>query len=331
MHDGVSQYPIILSPHEIISMRRLTIDDAIMEWLDEKHKNTESKKTLAAYRDAITDFRAMCRLCGHDLDGDPVFIAPIARRWCDHSRRLDSDGKPLAVAPATFNQRRSILSSFYAYVLTQELVRINPIDRVSRRKGQQKDAARPISEEKVLAGMGKINSRTLEGKRDSALIAVALTTGRRVSELAGLRYRHLERRGNKTHVIWERCKGNTTEDNLLDIGTTNRLYDYLQAVYGDLNQMQPESPVWVSCSRQNRGQAISTRTIQRIWETYLGTSKVHATRHTFAVTMAHDGASLAEIAKGLGHKNLGTTSRYLEELLGYENPHARKLEERFGI
>src|SRR5258708_27617810 len=36
----------------------------------------------------------------------------------------------------------------------------------------------------------------------------SLATGRRVSELANLRYGHIQKQGDTTLIIWERCKGN---------------------------------------------------------------------------------------------------------------------------
>ena len=43
------------------------------------------------------------------------------------------------------------------------------------------------------------------------------------------------------------------------------------------------------------------------------------------------GATLVQVQKFLGHKNAKTTSDYLEEQLGYENPFADEMEAAFGI
>ena len=54
----------------------------------------------------------------------------------------------------------------------------------------------------------RIDRATLAGKRDYALLAVALQTGRRVAELAGLRWdavRLLE--DGKVKLFWQRTKG----------------------------------------------------------------------------------------------------------------------------
>ncbi len=64
---------------------------------------------------------------------------------------------------------------------------------------------------------------------------------------------------------------------------------------------------------------------------FLSSSKVHTIRHTAAVRMHHAGAKLAEIWRFLGHKNLKTTSDYMDEQLGYENKYGSNLEDEFGI
>jgi integrase/recombinase XerD len=184
-------------------------------------------------------------------------------------------------------------------------------------QGGKKEAARQIEANTVKTGLQRIDRSTPEGLRDYALLSVALATGRRVSELAGLRYKHLHKQGDTCVVEWERCKGNKQMIDCLPAKTTKALYEYLHAVYGTkMASLSGDTPIWISFSRRNYGQAIGIGTIANICEAHLGTSKVHATRHTWAVTMHHKGASLQQIGKGLGHSNLKTTSDYMEEQLG---------------
>ena len=197
---------------------------------------------------------------------------------------------------------------------------------------RNKNAARPIAGTHIKSGLQDIDRSTPEGLRDYALLSVALATGRRVSEIAGLRYKHLHRDGDTCIIEFERCKGNKHFINRLEAKTTTALYAYLEIVYpGQLLTLAGDSPIWVSFSPRNRGEAIGTRTLANICDEYLGTSKFHATRHTWAVTMNEKGAKLTDISKGLGHSNVKITSDYLDELTGYENAHAAQLEEEFGI
>lgn len=312
-----------LLPHT--GSRTMTLEQCIAAWIHAKAHRSESKKTAKAYQETLAHFQDLLHGQGIDLDADPAIVAPLAQGWAGM-------GKHGEVTPGTFNQRLSILSSFYKYAITHEVLHVNPIERVERRVMRKYNAAHFLESSAVKEGLAAIDRSIIDGKRDYALLAVALETGRRVSELAGLRYGHLHKHGSTCTVTWIRCKGNKQMTNELAERTTKALYDYLHAHYGSkLGILPANAPVWVSYSPRSAGQAIGIRTIARLCEKYLGTSKVHALRHTWAVTMQRRGAKLSEIGRGLGHSNLKTTSDYLEELLAYENPYARTLEDEFGI
>ena len=87
----------------------------------------------------------------------------------------------------TFNQRRSIISSFYKYAITYEVLQYNPMERVKRQKLGKKDAAHHLASRTIKMGLAKIDRSTPEGLRNYALLVVALDTGRRAHELVNLR------------------------------------------------------------------------------------------------------------------------------------------------
>ena len=305
----------------------MTLDQCIAAWLDAKKGRSKSIKTETAYRDTLSEFRDLLRSTGRDLNAESSIIAPLAQGWANLSKR---EGE--TVSASTYNQRLAILSSFYRYAMKNEVFSDNPITRVERHVGARIHAAHHIEPARVKSGLKQIDRSTLEGKRDYALLSIALATGRRVSELANLRYGHIQRQGDTTLVIWQRCKGNKLMTDTLPAKITDALYEYLYAVYGkDLYQAAKEAPVWISLSDRNKGQPISTRTLQRICEKYLGTSKMHATRHTCAVAMHNSSATLAEVGKQLGHSNLKTTSDYLDQHLSNTSKYASILEDVFGI
>jgi site-specific recombinase XerD len=313
----------------VISAEHLSLDQLVRAWLHEKQGHSESRKTRQSYEETLRSFRAALQAVRLDLDSDPAQVALVAQGWAALSTNW---AKPRTITPATYNHRLAVVSSFYRYCQRHEQLPSNPIERVARRVVRSKDAARPLSREQVQAGLAKVDRSTPEGQRDYALLVVALATGRRVSEIAGLHLRDLQFVSGCCHVYWARTKGNKQMQDLLRERATAALYVYLQTIYGpDFADGDRNRPVWVSFSNQNAGQAVGIKTLSRICETYLGSSKFHTTRHTWTVTMHKQGASLAEIGKGLGHSNLKTTADYLEELLGYENPYASGLEEAFGF
>lgn len=315
------------APRQVV----MDLNRCIDEWLDEKYKHSTSKKTHTAYQVTITEFRDVLQSVGLDLDSEASAVSPLARRWCDFSKR------GIEVAPTTFNQRRAILSSFFEFAILHEVMNANPAKRFNPRKGVDKHAAHPIAAETVKEAVKAIDTAKLAGKRDKALLALSLTTGRRVSEIANLKLGNLTRAGKSCHVLFERCKGNVEAENLLDEKTTAHLYTYLDAVYGGRaavtakTKSAPGTRLWLSCANRNYGEPVSPRTLERIAEKYLDTSKFHALRHTMAVHMHDKGANLAAIGRALNHKNLKTTSDYLDKHLGYENEYAKDLAKDFGF
>lgn len=299
------------------------IDRAIDAWIHAKFHRTDSERTRRAYEDAMSGFRAVLIRAGQDLDGDPALLALAAQGWA-------ASGSPSA---ATFNQRLSILSSFYAYARRGGLLAgENPIDRVERRPVQRYATSRALEAETVRRQMAAIDRTTLEGQRDYCLLAVGLQTGRRVSELAGLRWGDIQIGGNQITLHFRRCKGGKQMRDTLPAALSTAIATYLRAAYGDrLRSLPRDAPVWISFSPRSAGEAIGVTTIRRTCERVLGTTRVHVLRHTFAHTLEETGATLSEIQARLGHTNAATTGIYLTELRKAENPHADALAALLGL
>jgi integrase len=192
----------------------------------------------------------------------------------------------------------------------------------------------PIEQSDVQARLQAIDRSDLHGAHDYALLSVLLVTGRRANELASLRYGDIRFKGKKTTAnTWQRCKGAKVMYDELPTYTTQALLASLHKAYGPgLASLDKDAPVQVSVSRQNAGKAISAQAIADICEQRLDTSKVHATRHSFAAAMEAAGAKLSDIGARLGHHDLKTTSEYMKRLHNAENAYAGKIEVLlFGI
>ena len=102
------------------------------------------------------------------------------------------------MSPSTYYLRLAILSSWYTFCQHQYKLNIpNPITDVKKRPVQAYAAAQPLIPESVETGLESINRNSLEGMRDYALLAVGIATGRRASELAGLRGRDVKIQGSE--------------------------------------------------------------------------------------------------------------------------------------
>jgi integrase len=311
----------------ILSQPNSKLDLTIAAWLDAKTKRSGSKRTAKTYADIISEFRTTLQTSGLDLDADVTMVALVAQGWAGKGET------ETGVGAATFNQRIAVLSSFYTYAKKQRLLIENPLDQLERRPVQSYGKATPLDLDQLREKLALIDRTTLEGKRDYALLALALQTGRRLSEIAGLVAGDLEfRSGGKVLVIWRRVKGGKTMSDLLPSAVGQAIKEWLVAFYkAEPIKLVSSTPVWVSFSPRNPGEKIGIRTIARICEKHLGVSKVHSLRHTFAWAMEESGAKVSEIQSRLGHESLATTGRYLAQLKRAENSHADKLADLFGI
>lgn len=298
-----------------------TLDYAIAAWLHAKATRTGSLKTKRAYTDTIQRFRWALQHVGLDLDSDPARVADAAQGWA--AQPWDSRRKE--VTANTVNQRLAILSSFYTFARKRRLLSDNPISLIDRRPVQGYASARPVSD--VAERMADIERETPIGKRDFALLGIALFTGRRLSEIAHLRYSHITREHGQATLTF-RAKGGKTMHDTLPLALSSALLDYVTIVHGTPS---PDTSVWVSLSTHHFGQPISLQGIADIYKRRLGVTKVHSSRHTFAWGMESIGAKVSDIQARLGHANLATTSRYLQALRSSQNAHGDALAALLGL
>jgi site-specific recombinase XerD len=313
------------------------LDVAIGGWL---HAHQRSERTQTAYRDTLLHFRASLHDRGLDLDTlatdeEVAQVAMIAQAFASYSARNKQ------VKASTINQRLASISSFYEYARIKKAVRVNPLTEghVKREKVQAYASARALDADTTSAAFASIDRSTLSGLRDYALLCVLLQTGRRLQEVASLQMQHLTIRKGRVTVSFEHCKGDKQMRDTLPLPVTKALVSWLHAQYGAsirLGTPGDERPVWVSLSRggksgKSEGKHLGTQAIADICQKHLGTSKVHAMRHTFAHLMEKAGASVSEIQAHLGHESLATTGHYLAQLKQEENKYADDLAAMLGI
>jgi integrase len=312
------------------------LDLLIQEWLLEKYRQTQSVKTRDSYRTTLNQYRAA--LLRQELDLDRVDcldkLVTTARLFSAFSTR----GKEIAIA--TSNLRLSILSSFYEFAVRNDLVSVNPIDKIKRGKTQRYQGAHAMQLEQVQVRLRLIDTETLDGKRDRALLLVYLQTCRRLSEVASLLWRDIQidtqddHRGHKRELVtltFERCKGAKRMIDQLPAGISDILLTWLRSYYGEELYVSANDPLWVALAPggrngRNRGNQLGNQAIADICKKYLGTSKVHATRHTGTLLRLQAGATVQDIKKQLGHDSLATTDYYIEILLQGPDKHASQIE-----
>jgi site-specific recombinase XerD len=151
-----------------------------------------------------------------------------------------------------------------------------------------------------------------KGRRDHVLLALALQTGLRLSELTGLRCQDVEL-GTGAHV---KClgKGRKRRDTPLDKATVALLRAWLRERAGE-----PEDPLFPS----RHGGRLSSDAVQRLVAKHVATARVscpsikskristHNLRHSCAMNLLASGVDIATVALWLGHDKLDSVNAYV--------------------
>jgi integrase/recombinase XerC len=332
-----------------------SIEELILNFVKEKAARSQSQKTAKAYFDTITAFQAYLHEHGYDLimytrdEGgwtDYTFIrSKIADCASDFAIQSKRPGKRL-VAESTRDQRLAILSSFYQYADTRRKVPFsNPITMIERSPIEAYAGAVALSEDHVQAALASIDQSTLIGQRNYTLLLVLFTTGGRVGQVQRLTRGALYVSPSRVvTIVFRHTKGNKASEQQLDPRVSACLLDYIETLYHrSIEQIEASAPLWTilndipSPVKDNgavlyqKGDPLGYGAIRYLCQQYLGTSKVHTTRHTFSLAMLEAGATNDELQEQLNHRDPKTTQRYARHFKRQKNKHAAAIASRFGL
>ena len=243
-----------------------------------------SEKTLKQYYDALTKL----------LDEIPKSIKDI--RTNDIRYHLAHYQATHKVSNATVNNKRKFLSAFFVWATREEIVDKNPMLKINSIK-EKYVTKKPFSD----IELAKIRD-ALDDNREKALVEFLLSTGCRVSEVAGLKVGNIDFRTGECVVLG---KGNKERTVYLN----NKSMYYLERYIGGF--VDADRPLFMNA----RGRGMTKQNIEelmRIIGKRAGVSKVHP--HRFRRTMATNamkrGMPVQYIQVILGHSKLDTTMIY---------------------
>jgi integrase len=245
-------------------------DGVLVAWLHAKTGRSQSWKTHVAYHTTAISLRTMLRARGYDLLmdlSDDTTLAGyllIVQQWA--SRRAPTSKHKGEIAASTYNHRLAAISSLFEYVRQQRLYKgNNPIDHIERRTVHAYAGAQAIEALEMRQLLARIDRTDDAGKRDYALLCVALQTAQRGGALANMHVRDLTWVGKRLRVHFPRTKGAKTYEKVLEVETSGALVEYLQHLYGPVWHQHKQRPVWVSFSNNgSRGSQLSSRSVPNI-------------------------------------------------------------------
>ena len=270
-----------------------------------------SPHTIAAYRDTVClllEFvqqqtgKGPATLQFEDLDAEMI------GRFLDHLERKRAN------SVRTRNARLSAIRSFYRFAILRHPEHAELMGRILAipPKRFERVIVAFLAEEEVEAILAAPERKTFLGRRDHALLLLAIQTGLRVSELTFLTCGDIVL-GTGAHV---RCLGKGRKERAIPLTSTTA------AVIGAWLKERtgvPTEPLF--CTR--RGTVLSRWAVSLLVSRHahtaaqrcpsLATKKIspHVLRHTAAMRLLHAGVDTSVIALWLGHESVETTQMYV--------------------
>lgn len=261
-------------------------------------------KSKETYRKAIKQF--MGYFCQNGIS-QPTRETII--EWRDS---LKSNHKPTSVQTYL-----TAVKLFFRW-LEQEGIYKNVADHVKGVKvstGHKKDYLTSKQSHKVLTS---IDTSTLKGLRDYAIVALMLTTGVRTIEVTRADIADLRTVGDST-VLFVQGKGKDEKADYVKLAP--QVEDAIRAYITARGVKNGSEPLFTSTSRNNYGERMTTRSIRAIAKNSMIEAgfnsdrlTAHSMRHTAGTLALLNGATTREVQQLLRHSNINTTMIYAHEL-----------------
>ena len=207
------------------------------------------------------------------------------------------------------NRKISCLRSFYKYLVRNELVSKNPMERITSLKTNKKLPL--FLEQKQMENLldQMEFGDDFSGLRDKLIIELLYCTGMRRSELIGLRRSNVNRSKKELKVLGKRNK-----ERIIPLSDMSMA---MIAEYEVLRNTEfPDSESLEFLLLNDSGNQMTDGFVYRKVNRYLRLvttiekKSPHILRHTFATHMLNNGADLNAIKELLGHANLSATQVY---------------------
>lgn len=270
-----------------------------------------SPHTIAAYRDTFRLLLVFAHqhthVKPHALDIDDL-DAQLISAFLDH---LEHDR---GNSPRTRNARLAAIRSLYHYAALRHPEHADTIARVLAIPSKRHDRAivNYLTEQETTALLAAPERKTWIGRRDHALLALAIQTGLRVSELTALRCRDLQL-ADAPHVQTI-GKGRKHRITPLTKPTADVMHRWIKERAGE-----PDQPLFPT----SRGRALSRDAVALLVDRHIATAASccptlatknvtpHVLRHTTGMNLLHAGVDTSVIALWFGHESTDATQIYL--------------------
>ncbi|MBW8684219.1 tyrosine-type recombinase/integrase [Chitinophaga rhizophila] len=278
-----------------------------------QYQKRYSAHTFTAYQQDLTQFFIFLKSQYGDVSLPDISHLHV-RSWLASLMREGMLAKSI-------NRKISTLKSFYKYAMRHKEVTTTPMTKVTAPKiGVRLPAFIDEKGMKALADNRSLRrgnegepifSDDLTGKTHRLIFEMFYQTGIRLSELMGLKARHVD--GIRLTI---KVMGKGSKERIIPIseGLLKQILEYRAMCKRDLAEPDPE----ILIMNPQSGKPLYSRYVYNVVHTYLTYHELttisrrspHIIRHTFATHLTNNGADLNAVKDLLGHASLASTQVY---------------------
>ncbi len=265
-----------------------------------RHEKSYSSHTVFSYQNDLNQFQDFILCKGEKFDPE-IIDSSLIRQWVVELLKKK-------YSPRSVNRKLSSLKSFFKYLQKLEIIKDNPLKKVSGPKANKSlpNFVRNKDMDFILDEFDY--SEDFEGLRDKTILEMFYLTGMRCAELVGLKDMNVDFGTNTIKVTGKRNK--------------QRIIPFAEELkksilnYIDMRDQQVEIRENNSFFVRKNGKSLSNSVVYWIVKKKLleipGLSQrsPHVLRHTFATSMLNNGADLNAVKELLGHASLSSTEVY---------------------
>lgn len=234
--------------------------------------------------------------------------------------------KSIGRKPTTIQNYIIVVRLFFKWT-SQENIYPNIADRVKGAKLDTTHKKDYLTSAQIKDVLKNIDTSTLKGARDYAIVALMVTTGLRTIEISRAKVGDIRNVGN-TPVLYIQGKGKEEKNDYVKLP-----YQVIKAIGVYRNMLANDhEQLFVSTSNNNKGKGLTTCSVSTIVKNAMKEAgynsprlTAHSLRHSTATLNLLNGGTLEETQQLLRHSKISTTMVYLHHLERINNDSEKRV------
>jgi len=285
----------------------------IGEFIEQLNKRDTTKRT---YKEALGNWNTFANEEAPNVDVE------LVEAYKTHLTREK-------YSPYTIGVYLTALKLFFDYLVSKGVLQINPAEHIERNK-KPKSRRESLTEEEFFRLIELDSPQNKLELRDRAILMLKMCAGLRDISIVRTDVGDIRTKGGVA-VLYHQGKGRDSKDEFVVL--TTRVFKTLTDYLNQRPAAKPADPLFISGSKRNRNQRITSKTIYRAIKNFFKLVQIkrpgitpHSLRHTAVTFAILGGADVPQVQDMAGHKHIETTMEYRHNLERLTDPAEQYIE-----